>query len=58
MYMTVLFLCMYVYYMYAGTLRGQKRAPDLLELELSMVEIHHVGTGNGTQVLCNSNRFS
>jgi hypothetical protein len=34
-----------------GAHRGQKRASDTLKLELQMVENHHVGTRNQTQVL-------
>lgn len=34
------------------TFRGQKRAPDLLELKLWMIVNHYVGAGNQFQVLC------
>lgn len=33
------------------TLRGRKRAPDPLKLQLWMVVSHHVGAGDQTQVL-------
>lgn len=37
---------------------GQKRELDPLKLELWMVVSHYVGTENGTQVLCKSNKCS
>lgn len=44
-------LCEFVCYVYAGALRGQKRASDCLALELQMVMTNR-GIGNQTQVLC------
>ena len=47
--------CMYSYVSRVpDTLRGQKRELDPLELELNMILSHHVGAGNGTQVLWKS----
>jgi len=38
---------------------GQWKASDPLELELWMiVNHHHVDAGNGSQVLCKSNKYS
>lgn len=34
-----------------GTLGGQKRALDSLELKLQMVVIHHMGARNQAQIL-------
>jgi hypothetical protein len=39
------FVFIYVHYVCAGTYRGQKRASDVLELELQRVVSHHVGVG-------------
>lgn len=35
---------------------GQRRAADLLELDIQMVVICHVGAENQTQILCMSNK--
>jgi hypothetical protein len=43
------FACMYICTLYAYRVhRDQKRGSDPLELELQMVEGHHVGAGNQT----------
>ena len=41
-----------------GAGRGQKRALDLLELELQMVVNCYVDAGNGTWVICKSSKYS
>ena len=43
--------CMYAMCV-PGACRGQKKALDLLELELRMVVSHHVGAGNEILVFC------
>lgn len=52
--------CLYVY-MYAMCIcaaqEGQKRATDSLELELKVVVIYHVGTGDLTWLLCKGTCF-
>ena len=37
---------------------GQRKAADLLKLELRMIVSHHVGSGNQTWVICVSNESS
>lgn len=46
-YLCVRVFCLHVY----STIRGQKRASDLLRLELQRSVSYHVGVGNWTQVL-------
>lgn len=41
----------YVLHMHVGTLRGQKRVSNSLELEFQAVGSHHVATGNPTWVI-------
>lgn len=48
------YVCGYVH-MSAGTLRGQKRAAEPLELELTSVcDVSDRGMGNWTLILCES----
>ena len=55
------FACMYVStpacISVPGALGIQKRASDLLELELQMVVSLYVGAGNSTQVLWKNSQF-
>lgn len=37
-----------------GTLRGQNKVSDPLDLELQVIMSYYVGTGNQTLVLCKS----
>ena len=55
--MGVLPVCLHVYLMYA-VLIDQKRALDLLELDLQRVVSCFVGAGNQTLVLYKSNQCS
>jgi hypothetical protein len=41
-----------------GAHRGQKKGLGLLNLELQKVVSHHVGTGIGTQTLCENSQCS
>lgn len=45
LWMFCLYVCLYTTFV-SGTLRGQKRAPVLLGLELQLVVRHHGGTGD------------
>jgi hypothetical protein len=54
----VLTACMSVDTYVPAVQEGGKRTSNPLELELQMVVSHYVGAGNGTCVLCNSNKFS
>lgn len=38
--------CLCMHHVHAGSLGGQKRALNSLELELQAVVSHHVGAGN------------
>lgn len=40
-----------------GVHRGKQKALDVSELEFWMVVSLHMGTGNGTQVLCKGTKF-
>ena len=51
----VCLVCMYTHE--CNTLRGQKRALNPLDLELRMVVSCHVGSGNGTWVLCKNSQY-
>lgn len=54
--MRVLPVCMFVHHICALFYRGQKRTSDAMGLELQAVS-HHVGKGNGTQVLWKPSRL-
>lgn len=43
-----IYICMYVYYMYAWYLGGKKTALDHLQLKLQMVVNHYMGVGKGS----------
>lgn len=43
-----IYICMYVYYMYAWYLGGKKTALDHLQLKLQMFVSHYVGVGKGS----------
>ena len=60
MYVYVGFACRHACATYAqpGACEGQKRASNLLELEIQIVVSHHVGVGNRTQVIWRSSQYS